>query len=64
MSTAHLNERAVSMAVFYEPFDAMVLAMLFSQFKMIKRLGGKVGEWNTTLDAETSEPPESGQTTC
>jgi hypothetical protein len=59
MSTAHLNERAVSMAVFYEPFDAMVLAMLFRQFKMIRRLGGKVGEWNTTLDAETSGPEHS-----
>jgi hypothetical protein len=46
MSTAHLNERAVSIAVFFEPFDAIVLAMLFTQFKMIKRLGGEVGEWN------------------
>jgi hypothetical protein len=50
------------MAVFFEPFDAMVLAMLFSQFKMIRSLGGKAGEWNTTLDAETSgiEHSETG----
>jgi hypothetical protein len=33
---------------------AMVLAMLFEQFKMIRKLGGEVGEWHdTTLAALT-----------
>ena len=54
MATAHLNERAISLAVWYDPFDAMILGMLFAQFKMIKRLGGTVSEWyDTALDAET-----------
>lgn len=60
MATAHLNERAISFAVFYDPFDAMVLGMLFAQFKMIKRLGGTVSEWyDSTLDGATA--PEGGQ---
>ncbi len=55
MSTAHLNERAVSLAVWYDPFDAMVLAMLFKQFKMIRKLGGELSEWtDTALDTGTS----------
>jgi hypothetical protein len=52
MRTSHLNERAISLAVLYDPFDAMVLAMLFAQFKAIRRLGGAASEWReTTLDS-------------
>ncbi len=60
MRTAHLNERAISLAVWYDPFDAMVLAMLFKQFKMIKKLGGDTSEWHDIpLDEAQSEPAEA-----
>lgn len=53
MKTAHLNEMAISLAVWCDPFDAMVLGMLFKQLKMIKKLGGTIAEWHdTTLDAD------------
>lgn len=63
--TSHLNERAISLAVFYDPFDAMILAMLFKQFKMIKKLGGDTSEWNewndTTLDSSTDQSPQGSK---
>ena len=40
VQTAHLNERAISLAVFCDPLQSMTLAMLFKQFKVIKKLGG------------------------
>jgi hypothetical protein len=45
MQTAHLNERAISLAVFCDPLQSMTLAMLFKQFKVIKKLGGDFTEW-------------------
>ena len=45
MRTSHLNERAISNAVFCDPLQSMMLAMLFKQFKVIKRLGGDFSEW-------------------
>jgi hypothetical protein len=45
MQTAHLNERAISLAVFCDPLQSMMLAMLFKQFKVIKKLGGDFSEW-------------------
>jgi hypothetical protein len=45
MQTGHLNERAISLAVFCDPLQSMMLAMLFKQFKVIKKLGGDFSEW-------------------
>ena len=45
VQTAHLNERAISLAVFCDPLQSMMLAMLFKQFKVIKKLGGDFSEW-------------------
>jgi hypothetical protein len=53
--TGHLNERAISLAVFTDPMQAMMLAMLFKQFKMIKALGGTLKDAQDTLD-----PKEGG----
>jgi len=55
VQTAHLNERAISLAVFCDPFQSMMLAMLFKQFKVIKKLGGDFSEWQQEPLAE-SEP--------
>ena len=64
MSTGHLNERAISLAVWYDPFDAMVLGMLFAQYKMIRKLGGNITVWqDVTLDGEippSGSPPTAG----
>lgn len=59
MATGRTSERAISLGVFYDPFDALVLAMLFKQFKMIRRLGGDVSEWNEqgTLDPHSGDAP-------
>ena len=45
VQTGHLNERAISLAVFCDPLQSLMLAMLFKQFKMILRLGGDSTEW-------------------
>jgi len=37
MQLSHLNERAISLAVFCDPLQSMMMAMLFKQFEMIKR---------------------------
>ena len=55
MPTAHLNERAISLAVFCDPLQSMMLAMLFKQFKVIKRLGGNFSEWQQE-PLDESEP--------
>jgi len=55
MRTAHLNERAISLAVFCDPLQSMTLAMLFKQFKVIKRLGGDFSEWQQE-PLDESEP--------
>ena len=52
MQTGHLNERAISLAVFCDPLQAMMLGMLFKQFKMIRSLGGTLEEAQGTLDPE------------
>ncbi len=39
MRTARLKETAVSLAVWYDPFDAMVLSLLFARNEMIRRRG-------------------------
>ena len=49
--TGHLNERAISLAVFCDPLQAMMLGMLFKQFKMIRALGGTLEEAQGTLDS-------------
>jgi hypothetical protein len=56
MQTAHLNERAISLAVFCDPLQSMTLAMLFKQFKVIKKLGGEFSEWQQE-PLDESEPP-------
>jgi hypothetical protein len=56
MQTAHLNERAISLAVFCDPLQSMMLAMLFKQFMVIKKLGGDFSEWQQEPLGE-SEPP-------
>jgi hypothetical protein len=56
MQTAHLNERAISLAVFCDPLQSMTLAMLFKQFKVIKKLGGDFSEWQQE-PLDESEPP-------
>lgn len=58
MQTAHLNERAISLAVFCDPLQSMTLAMLFKQFKAIKKLGGDFSEWQQE-PLDESEPPDS-----
>ena len=55
MQTAHLNERAISLAVFCDPLQSMTLAMLFKQFKVIKKLGGDFSEWQQE-PLDESEP--------
>ena len=55
MQTAHLNERAISLAVFCDPLQSMTLAMLFKQFKVIKKLGEDFSEWQQEPLGE-SEP--------
>ncbi len=50
--TGHLNERAISLAVFCDPLQSLMLAMLFKQFKAIVKLGGAFSEWQTELDSE------------
>jgi hypothetical protein len=50
--TGHLNERAISLAVFCDPLQAMMLGMLFKQFKMIRALGGTMEESQDTLDSD------------
>lgn len=53
MTLAHLNERAISSAVFTDPLQAMMLAQLFKMFKVIKKLGGDFSEWQQEgLDEE------------
>jgi hypothetical protein len=56
MQTGHLNERAISLAVFCDPLQSMMLAMLFKQFKVIKKLGGDFSEWQQE-PLDESEPP-------
>ena len=56
MQTAHLNERAISLSVFCDPLQSMMLAMLFKQFKVIEKLGGDFAEWQQE-PLEESEPP-------
>jgi len=48
--TGHLNERAISLAVFADPMQSLMLAMLFKQFKMIVELGGRFEDGQATLD--------------
>jgi hypothetical protein len=55
VQTAHLNERAISLAVFCDPLQSMTLAMLFKQFKVIKKLGGDFSEWQQE-PLDESEP--------
>ena len=55
MRTAHLNERAISLAVFCDPLQSITLAMLFKQFKVIKKLGGDFSEWQQA-PLDESEP--------
>jgi len=55
MQTAHLNERAISLAVFCDPLQSMMLAMLFKQFKVIRKLGGDFSEWQQE-PLDESEP--------
>jgi hypothetical protein len=55
MQTGHLNERAISLAVFCDPLQSMMLAMLFKQFKVIKKLGGDFSEWQQE-PLDESEP--------
>ena len=55
MQPAHLNERAISLAMFCDPLQSMTLAMLFKQFKVFKKLSGDFSEWQQgSLDE--SEP--------
>jgi len=56
MRTGHLNERAISLAVFCDPLQSMTLAMLFKQFKVIKTLGGDFSEWQQE-PLDKSGPP-------
>lgn len=56
MQTAHLNERAISLAVFCDPLQSMMLAMLFKQFKVIKKLGGDFSEWQQEPLDESEGP--------
>ena len=50
MLTGHLNERAISLAVFCDPLQSLMLGMLFKQFKMIRALGGTLEESQESLD--------------
>jgi hypothetical protein len=45
LQTGHLDERSISVAVFADPLQSPMLAILFKQFKMILRLGGDAPEW-------------------
>jgi len=56
--TGHLNERAISLAVFCDSLQAMMLGMLFKQFKMIRALGGTLEESQGTLDPGTKAPDQ------
>jgi hypothetical protein len=44
MQTLHLNERAISLAVFCDPLQSITLAMLFKQCKALKKLGEDFSE--------------------
>ena len=56
MQTTHLNERDISLAVFCDPLQSMTLAMLFKQFKVIKKLGGDFSEWQQEPLDESGPP--------
>jgi hypothetical protein len=56
VQTGHLNERAISLAVFCDPLQSLMLAMLFKQFKMIVELGGRFEDGQATLDPEEAGP--------
>ncbi len=59
MQTGHLNERAISLAVFCDPLQSLMLAMLFKQFKMIVRLVGEISEWQQDLlEGHAAEKPD------
>ena len=45
MAMGHLNERAISLAVFCDPLQSLMLAQMFKMFKVIKQLGGDFSEW-------------------
>jgi len=54
MNLCHLNERAIGLACFTDPFDSMLLAIAFASYKMLRRLGGDPVEWHDgTLDNHT-----------
>jgi hypothetical protein len=53
VQTGHLNERAISLAVFADPMQSLMLAMLFKQYKMIRALGGMQEDRQESLDPET-----------
>lgn len=55
VKTGHLNERAISLAVFVDPLESLMLAMLFKQFKMILKLGGELSDWQADLDSQPEE---------
>ena len=58
LQTAHLNERAISLAVFCDPLQSMMLAMLFKQFKVIVKLGGDFSEWQQEELRDTQSSQE------
>jgi hypothetical protein len=45
MRLGHLNERAISMAIFTDPLQALMVAQLFKIFKVVKQVGGDFSEW-------------------
>ncbi len=60
LRTGHLNERAISLAVFCDPLQSLMLAMLFKQFKEIVKLGGDFSEWQQmALDDDVKAVPQS-----
>jgi hypothetical protein len=61
MTLSHLNERAISLAVFTDPLESMMLAQMFKMFKVIKRLGGDFSEWQQDeLDADRTATLDAG----
>jgi hypothetical protein len=62
MRLGHLNERAISTAIFTDPLQAVMLAQLFKLFKTLKRMGGDFSEWqqdslHSGQDGATGDSP-------
>jgi hypothetical protein len=64
MQTGHLNERAISLAVFCDPLQSLMLPQMFKMFKVIKQLGGDFSEWQEDELSAPETTDEHGEGTA